>query len=76
MLIPPPVLHDFADFEKYFDPENYLNHYFGEKRPDEFEKESTPFLVKTLNEAFSTISKDTELVYNDTLMIINVNYSF
>lgn len=48
MLTPPPKLRNYQDLEEYFDPARYFRHYYGEKRPDEFEKESLPFLIKTL----------------------------
>uniref|UniRef100_A0A915ID22 Uncharacterized protein n=1 Tax=Romanomermis culicivorax TaxID=13658 RepID=A0A915ID22_ROMCU len=50
MLIPPAKLYPLSEFDLLFDPKKYFEHYYGAKRPDEFEKESWPFLIKTLNE--------------------------
>lgn len=52
MLIPPAKLYPISEFDLIFDPKKYFEHYYGAKRPDEFEKESWPFLIKTLLEIF------------------------
>lgn len=57
MLDPPSKLYSSADHETNFIPRKYLEKYYSQARPDEFEKETIPFQLKTFYHLFYEILK-------------------
>lgn len=59
MLDPPSKLYCSVDYGTNFDARKYLEKYFTDVRPDEFEKETIPFTLKTFYHIFYEIFKHT-----------------